>query len=480
MAGELRKEERDWSREHPVPESTDYGTEISLWNFPIGKTTLSAEHEQALQRFLAIALMAGAAQTKAELRLRGHASDTGDERANESLARARAESVARYLRGLGIPPRQITATGAASREPTDRTGDGLALARNRRVDVFKLVPSQPVIRPPLDISDPGADPVPDTTPAFKIPKSLVPSSAAFEMPLSIDMPKFVSPNLIIGGKLEGSLKVKVNDKGGGWGGSMVIKDGKLTPKVELEVNKHVKAKIGIEGGKDGGPPVLKLGFEDKSLPLKPEIGVQASVLFVYLNFTLLEIPLPSLQLDEVTVSMTFTGKAKLEFGPGPALAARLAPAVVGAGEVMGGVAVASGTLAVAAVVSAAIIGGTIYAVNEAKEGGIAYARLLARRSGIASRVAWEIIGADAEPAFREQRMRWYTTLDGMGPSFDAGVGAVNAILRPLPDRATRAAAWKARFAADGNQDFTTLHKRVVDEFGGDSSDPAAGARPESL
>ncbi len=154
--------------------------------------------------------------------------------------------------------------------------------------------------------------------------------------------------------------------------------------------------------------------------------------------------------------------------------------MAGTGEVVGTVAVASGAIAVAAVVTVAVIGGTIYAVDAAKQGGIDYAKLLARRSGIASRVAWEIIGAPGEATFGEQRMRWYRTVDGMGPSFDAGVGAVNAVLKSTKDRDAKAAAWKARFAADGNQDFTTLHKRVIAEVGGDSDDPEAGATVDSL
>jgi hypothetical protein len=479
---DARKEEKDWARDHPVPESTDFGMELSLWNYPIGKSDLSADHQQALRRFLANELLGkgSATPSKTELRLRGHASDTGDDRTNVALASARADKVSRFLQEQGFSRDQITARGEGAGHPMDDTGDGLALARNRRVDVVKFTPSQPVIRPPVDIEDTGGDPVPDPTPAFKIPKSLVPSSASVELPVNIELPKYVSPNLIIGGKIEGSLKIKVDDKGGGWGGSMVVKDGKLTPKVVIEVNKHVNAKIGIEGGKDGGPPVLKLGFENKAIPLKPEIGVQASVLFVYMNFTLLEIPLPDIQLGEVKISMVFTGKAKLEFGPGPALAARLAPVVAGAGEVVGGVAVASGALAIAAVVTVVVIGGTIYAIDAAKQGGIDYAMLLARRSGIASRVAWEIIGADGEASFREQRLRWLQTVDGMGPSFDAGVGAVNAVLKSTKDREAKAAAWKARFSADGNQDFTTLHKRVIAELGGDANDPAAGTPVDSL
>jgi hypothetical protein len=480
MASPLR-EEKDWARDHPVPESTVSGMELSLWNYPIARTDLAPEHERSLRRFLDIILLRGAQYTDAEFTVRGHASDTGDERVNNALAFARAQKVARYLTGLGIPARQVKIGAAGSTEPVDRGDNGLAFARNRRVDVVKFIPTPREPLPPTDL-DPGATPVPDPTPSFKIPKSLVPSSAAVELPVSIELPKFVSPNLVIAGKIEGSLKIKVNDKGGGWGGSMVIKDGKLTPKVELEVSKHVKAKIGIEGGKDGGPPVLKLGFENKSIPLKPEIGVQASVLFVYMNFTLLEIPLPDIQLDQVNISMTFTGKAKLEFGPGPALAARLAPVVVGAGEVVGGVAVASGAVAVAAVVVIVVIGGTIYAIDTANQHGLDYARLLARRSGIASRVVWEILRGKGEAAFLEQRDRWTRTVDGSGPYFSQGVRAVNAVLDPLneADRDRKRDAWKARFAPDGIEDFTLLHKRVVEVVGGNSDDPQAGESPERL
>jgi OmpA family protein len=475
------REEQDWARKYPVPNSNTEDILLSLWNYPVARTDLTPEHRAALKKFLGGDFMhlTLAGTTDTMLFVRGHASDSGEADANIALSRDRAQKVARFLISEGFPSSQIRVEWAGATEPEDTGKSGYAASRNRRVDVVRFVPPEPEIRPPTDIEDPGEGPVPDPTPAFKIPKSLVPSSASVEIPINIELPKYVTPNLVISGKIEGSLKVKADDKGGGWGGSMVVKDGKLTPKVVIEVNKHVNAKIGIEGGKDGGPPVLKLGFENKAIPLKPEFGVQASVLFVYMNFTLLEIPLPDIQLGEVKISMVFTGKAKLEFGPGPALATRLAPVVAGAGEAVGGAVVASGAVAVAAVVTVAVIGGTIYAIEDAKQGGIEYAKLQARRSGIASRIALEIIGTAGEGSFGEQRMRWYHTVDGMGGSFDRGVGAVNAVLKST-DRDAKAAAWKAKFAADGNQDFTTLHKRVIVEVGGDSNDPAAGTPVDSL
>jgi hypothetical protein len=101
------------------------------------------------------------------------------------------------------------------------------------------------------------------------------------------------------------------------------------------------------------------------------------------------------------------------------LLARLGLTAGGAGVVVAGTVVGSALLIV----------GTAKTVEYAKEGSIRYTRLLARGSGVAARVAYEIVGGAAEADFRQQRLEWTRTLDQMGPEFDAGVESVNVLLR---------------------------------------------------
>lgn len=91
MATPLRTEQ-DWARQHPVPESTEEGMLLSLWNYPVAKSDLAPKHRAALDWFLSVELLGSGStgRSKTEIYLTGHASDTGDDAANEMLSRQRA------------------------------------------------------------------------------------------------------------------------------------------------------------------------------------------------------------------------------------------------------------------------------------------------------------------------------------------------------------------------------------------------------
>ena len=65
----------------------------------------------------------------------GHADQTGPERVNETLALRRAERVRDLLVQRGVAAERITVVGRGSREPAIGTAQGVAEARNRRVEV---------------------------------------------------------------------------------------------------------------------------------------------------------------------------------------------------------------------------------------------------------------------------------------------------------------------------------------------------------
>ena len=437
MATPLRTEQ-DWARAHPVPESTVEDMLLSLWNYAVAKSDLSAEHRAAVKKFIEIDLLTsgstGALAT--ELFVRGHASDTGDESSNVALSRDRAEKLARFLRSEGFPERQITVEWAGSTEPADPGSSGLSAARNRRVDLRKFVPSQPVRLPPVDKIEPPPRPAP--VPTFKLPAPTM-SGGNIEVVIPIDFPTYRSPNFSIGGKIEVTFKGKVTDNGGGFTGGIAFKPGGGgAAKIEAEIADHVKAKFAVEPNTNGPGIVFKGGAEFTDVRLKPEIGLQSKDTFIYVNLTLTERPFPEFDLDGLHVAGNITVKGKIEFAPGPALLLRF------------------GAAASPVIVAALILGATVYGIDAAAERQLQFARLLAARDGIASRVAYEIIGVGAESAFADRRLDWRKTDSGLEREFIAGVNEVNALMKTPEARKAWTDQWKTNYAEDKNEDFTTL------------------------
>jgi OmpA-OmpF porin, OOP family len=64
-----------------------------------------------------------------EVTVIGHADQAGPERVNDSLAMRRAERMKELL------VQRIVAVGRGSREPAVRAAEGVAEARNRRVEI---------------------------------------------------------------------------------------------------------------------------------------------------------------------------------------------------------------------------------------------------------------------------------------------------------------------------------------------------------
>jgi outer membrane protein OmpA-like peptidoglycan-associated protein len=65
----------------------------------------------------------------------GHADQTGPERVNETLALHRAERVRDLLVQRGVSADRIAVVGRGSREPAVAAAQGVAEARNRRVEI---------------------------------------------------------------------------------------------------------------------------------------------------------------------------------------------------------------------------------------------------------------------------------------------------------------------------------------------------------
>jgi outer membrane protein OmpA-like peptidoglycan-associated protein len=66
----------------------------------------------------------------------GHTDLVGTDQANDALSQQRAETVRAALIARGVAPENIVAIGRGKREPIAPTADGVAEARNRRVEII--------------------------------------------------------------------------------------------------------------------------------------------------------------------------------------------------------------------------------------------------------------------------------------------------------------------------------------------------------
>jgi outer membrane protein OmpA-like peptidoglycan-associated protein len=72
---------------------------------------------------------------QAEVRLEGHTDRSGSDAYNVDLSQRRAQNVAQYLAGRGIPSAVITAEAFGESRPLVPTRDGVQEPQNRRVEI---------------------------------------------------------------------------------------------------------------------------------------------------------------------------------------------------------------------------------------------------------------------------------------------------------------------------------------------------------
>jgi outer membrane protein OmpA-like peptidoglycan-associated protein len=66
----------------------------------------------------------------------GHTDRVGGDPANDALSRQRAEVVRNALIARGVAPESVVSVGRGEREAVVPTADGVAEARNRRVEIL--------------------------------------------------------------------------------------------------------------------------------------------------------------------------------------------------------------------------------------------------------------------------------------------------------------------------------------------------------
>ena len=79
----------------------------------------------------------------ARVRLEGNTDDRGSPEYNIGLGMRRAESVRQAMLLQGVSPSQITVVSYGEERPVDPANNPTAWAKNRRVDIVYLTPTQP-------------------------------------------------------------------------------------------------------------------------------------------------------------------------------------------------------------------------------------------------------------------------------------------------------------------------------------------------
>lgn len=99
--------------------------------FPLGAAILAPEARATLD-----AVLADWRQEKpARVVIAGHTDTVGDTVSNLLLSQKRAEAVASYLEGKGLPAAAMALEAYGEEQPALKTGDGVEEPRNRRVEI---------------------------------------------------------------------------------------------------------------------------------------------------------------------------------------------------------------------------------------------------------------------------------------------------------------------------------------------------------
>lgn len=104
-------------------------------NFTIYFATDSSVVEPAMRQQLD-ALASCARSTGATIRVEGNCDHTGTTEYNLALGQRRADSVTRYLQGLGVAPQKLRAVSYGEERPAAAGSDDASAARNRRADIL--------------------------------------------------------------------------------------------------------------------------------------------------------------------------------------------------------------------------------------------------------------------------------------------------------------------------------------------------------
>ncbi|MGV3660430.1 MAG: OmpA family protein [Prosthecobacter sp.] len=124
--------------EETVSVAVDASTETHFANieFALNSDRLTGAGTQAQLEEIAKAMRAAGTES---FLIEGHTCDLGETAHNKELSQRRAEAVSQALRTLGVSQGRLDAVGFGEEKPLDRSPNGDARERNRRVQIFRKV-----------------------------------------------------------------------------------------------------------------------------------------------------------------------------------------------------------------------------------------------------------------------------------------------------------------------------------------------------
>jgi outer membrane protein OmpA-like peptidoglycan-associated protein len=460
-AAELR-----WYRENPEPKWSEDRGELTLYNFPVAKADLAPAHVKAIEDFGAPALLPESPQhPRSDFVVRGHASTTGSEESNKTLAEERAEKVAAVLTNMDL--QRVRFSSAGSSEPALEGTDPQVLARNRRVTVMRELKGYPV----------APEPVPPKPPDR--PSGLAPD---IRLKINLELPVLHSPKVAIAPYLIGDLRVFVKGTETNPIAAGVITSGEH-PELTEEFAKFlaeqvVGPRLGVSGGEAKEPLKINVAIAAEEWFRSPKVYYKHDKYFVYFNFTAVNAKLlPVVVFNGAEVYLEFTGNIRFELGPTDSALGTYPRTTEPGPDVTGTV----GEFVPVKSEKALVIAETI---TEAGKHASALAQEdiknmvlnLARRDGAASRVAWEVLG-EVEGGLEWKRAR-YEWDKRVGPEAKAawieGSDQVEGFLIDLEKekkgaRKERMESWKGKFTV-GGQTFEWVRESAFQSLKGYDED----------
>lgn len=398
LRSSLENEELRWSRNNPAGRVDWLADDhVSLWNFGVASAGIKPEHIEGLRRLVGSTHINGPGYTGTFI-VAGHASTSGAAAENQKLATARAAAVAAWLRAAGFP--HVFADGQG--EDIHPAPDGQGLAQARRVEVLRedpaaTIPVVPELSPPV----PAAPSVAPSGPPSGVPNPRVGFAVDFWFP-PFTTTHFIAQYGIQGvarqvGTLPPAAGTVSTDYRFGRGAASID--------YQKEIVGALRGKLGLETpgvNRPGWMASAGLQWADLLVlgdtRITPEAGISMNDAFLPGYFTL---KFDKLLLDVESIGLRFQASVTLRtrFAPSPALVARAGPLLVAAG-----------------VVAFAVAGTALISQSAewAREAGLDRLRELARRDGMAIRVAAELMPDEATTRVRE-RLDAYPT-GGADPS----------------------------------------------------------------
>jgi OmpA family len=131
-----------------------------------GRYVVLFAFDQASLDATAQATLAAAAQEfqrtgSASISVVGHTDTSGNASYNQALSERREQAVSDELMRLGVPASALTGEAVGEAQPVVQTGDGIAEAQNRRVDIqIAPPPPPPAPQPAPQVAQPAPPPPP--------------------------------------------------------------------------------------------------------------------------------------------------------------------------------------------------------------------------------------------------------------------------------------------------------------------------------